>query len=55
MVQCFNLLYRPTGLDLAKWPIVKRIYENCLEEPAVQQADPFNQPDAPKSDKATEA
>ena len=54
MVQCFNLLWRPTGLDLAKWPIVKRIYENCLKEPAVQQADPFTQPDAPKSDKASQ-
>eukprot|EP00891_Asterochloris_glomerata_P008575 jgi/Astpho2/8575/fgenesh1_pg.00126_%23_5_t len=51
--QCFNLLWRPTGLDLAKWPTIKCIYENCLKEPAVQQADPFNQPDAPRSDKAT--
>ena len=40
---------RRAAVDLAPFPIIRRIDENCLKLTAFERARPENQPDAPKS------
>jgi maleylacetoacetate isomerase len=43
--QVYNSQRPVVGLDLARWPTIRRIYERCLGEPAFEQSLPKNQPD----------
>ena len=40
---------RRAAVDLAPFPVIRRIDENCLKMTAFERARPENQPDAPKS------
>jgi maleylacetoacetate isomerase len=40
---------RRAAVDLAPFPIIRRIEENCLKVTAFERARPENQPDAPRS------
>ena len=37
------------GVDMTPYPVISRINETCLALPAFEQAQPENQPDAPKA------
>jgi maleylpyruvate isomerase len=43
--QIYNSQRPAVGLDLARWPTIARIYDACLQHPAVQAALPTNQPE----------
>ena len=43
--QVYNSQRPVVGLDLAQWPTIKRVYQACLDHPAIQAALPTNQPE----------
>lgn len=43
--QIYNSQRPVVGLDLARWPTIARVYQACLEHPAIAAALPTNQPE----------
>jgi maleylpyruvate isomerase len=42
--QVYNALRPVIGIDLSRWPTIRRIYESCLGLPEVERSLPKNQP-----------